>query len=217
MIQKAISAMTVCLLAVFSFAQQPNVAAPLKIFTDQPLPVNVVSGTLRNFQFTSELNAMISAAPEAKIESVSFYLIIYHGDHVVAGEGWKEVAPVGSISRQTKLAMKPGDGAMLIVDEVVTSTRTMRLNREDITSNVLNLLKKEAFTTPPVEISMLPMEFPKLKRVQGAGTFCGTALTSASSACSSQGGIGSFSCNQTAQSFSFTCKGNMPTQPIPND
>jgi hypothetical protein len=200
------------LFTTFTTAQQPPLETSLKIFKDQPLPTSVVSGTLRNFQYTSELNAVIGIDQAVPVKSAEFYLVIFNHGRVVSGEGWVQPNPSGSISRQTRLALHEGDEALLIVNSVVTATRTIALPKTDIADNILHLIRNEPFNALPVEISMLILPDLHLKRAYFQGTFCQGAASLANSTCGG-GQVQSFSCNATAQSFSFTCKGPAPVQP----
>src|ERR1700754_4731650 len=111
-------------------AQDEPLAVNVKTFADQPLPVTITSGTLRNFGFTSHLEAMVDVDKDngTKIESASFFLLTFHGAKGVAGEGWTETKPGGLMIHPTTLALQPGDKAFLIVNKVVTSTRTFSLD-----------------------------------------------------------------------------------------
>lgn len=208
------SAGVLTLFCGFGFAQQANVEIQLRTLADQPLPVVITGGTIHPFGDTSELVATTSSLKNAEIKSAEFYLVVFHGDRIIGGEGWTETDP-SSITRQTRLALHEGDQALLVVDSVTTSTRTFTLAKSDVTESVLKVIHGDATIAPPVQISMLALS-GHLLRVQSGGTFCGDALAAAKSGCGSAG-IASFSCNQTQQSFSFTCNGNKVSQPPPGN
>ena len=183
--------------------QQPQIS--LKTLPDQPLPLTVASGTVHSFGYTSEVLATLNTQQDVKIKSAEFYLVLYHGDKIIGGEGWTETSP-GNIVRQTKLPLHDGDEAILLVDSVVTPTRTFSLTKTDVTENVMHMIRNEAFTVAPIQISMLPYLGTRIRTVQASGDFCSQALSAASSACTGAG-LASFSCSLSQQNFSFTCKG----------
>jgi hypothetical protein len=200
-------------LTSIALSQQPSLEVALKKLNDQPLPVQVVSGTIHSFGFVSEVVATTSAPKDTVIKNAEFYLVIFNSGKVVGGEGWVESNP-SSIVHQTKLPLHDGDEAILLVDSVATTTRTFALSKVDITGSVMHLIQGEAYTLPPIQISMLPTGDFQLKRVQGGmGDFCTAALSASAAACNGGGGLASFSCSASTQNFSFSCKG-APITPV---
>ena len=192
-------------------AQTEALAVDIEKMTDQPLPVSVSSGKLQNFQFTSQLSAQLSSYAGAEVSSVDLLILLYRDSKVFAGEGWTETAPGGIISRETKLALKPGDHAILIVKSVNAKGRTWKLNSQDVHERVREQIEGRSSLALPVEISM--NERPRFLRVQATGAFCSGALADAKGACGDSG-IASFSCDAAKTSFSFTCKtGGTPSKP----
>lgn len=194
-------------------AQTPPLTTALKMLEDQPLPASVLSGTLSNFQYTSELDAQIRLDRNLVPKDVEFYLVIFNGGRIVAGEGWTEHNPQAMIHRQTKVALSEGDQALLMVDSVTTDARTFSLQKKDTTEHVKKMINGEATVPLPVELSMIDLGKGRLRRVgfDTKDTFCSDAQASAVAACGN-GQISSFSCNEVGRTYSYSCKGGT-TQP----
>jgi hypothetical protein len=202
-------------LATSAFAQDEPLEVNVKTFYDQPLPVTITSGTLRNFGFTSHLEAIVGLNKDnnVKIESASFFLLTFHGDKGVAGEGWTETNPGGLMIHSTTLALRPGDKAYLIVNKVVTSTRTFSLDMTDVVANIRRTIAGESFTAPSIQISMLLPPDGTLKRVQDTSCLAAAAAT-ATQVCGS-GQVASVSCSVSSGTVSFACKGGATTTKPP--
>lgn len=136
------------------FAQDSTLSVAVEKMADQPLPVNIVSANLRNFQYTSQLDAIISIDNAAQVKSADFLLVIFQGGKVIAGEGWRDVKPGGSIFRDTKLALRPGDHAILIVTSVEANSRTFHFNQKELSDRLHDYIEGRQPTSIPIEISL---------------------------------------------------------------
>jgi hypothetical protein len=189
-----------------AFAQEQPMSIAVEKMPDQPLPVTVQVGRLESFQYTSQLFAQISSVKGVDVVSAEFLLIVYRDGKAIAGEGWLEDSPSGSIMRYTRLAINPGDHALLIVKAASTSYRTLRLNEEDLGGQIHEFIEGHRSHPVAVEISLLAQRTAKVIRVQTGNSYCDGALAGAVHVCG-EGQVASFSCDASKSSYSFSCKG----------
>jgi hypothetical protein len=137
-------------------AQEEPLSVAVEKMSDQPLPVTVMSARLQNFQYTSQLRVMLSTDKGTEPTFADFLLVLYRGGKVIAGEGWRENALRGSISRDMKLALQTGDHALLIVTSVGSSSRTLQLNSKELSDRIHDYIEGRQPLPLPVEISLKP-------------------------------------------------------------
>ncbi|MDE1162777.1 MAG: hypothetical protein PW792_12630 [Acidobacteriaceae bacterium] len=131
---------------------QDATQTPLRFLSDQPLPLTITNGSIQPFGDTSQILAEATAPKGSDISSAEFYLVQYHGDQVLGGEGWVESSPT-FISHQTKLAFHNGDSAFLIVVSVKTPNRTFALSKSDLGTYIAHTIHGEIAEQPAVLIS----------------------------------------------------------------
>ena len=195
-----------------AFAQEQPLSVAVDKMPDQPLPVTILSARLQNFQYTSQLDAVISIEKGTAPAFAEFYLVLYRDGKVIAGEGWRENSLDGTIFRDMKLALQPGDHALLIVTSVGTSSRTLQLNPKDLGDRIHELIEGRNPQPLPVDVSLKLGNMPKAIRCQSTCSFCDNAQKAATNACG-EGQISSFSCNCGNGRYSYACKRNKPSQP----
>ncbi len=194
-----------------AMTQSAPVSISVEKMPDQPLPVTVSTARLESFQYTSQLSAEYAAEKGTKPEKISLMLVLFRDGKVLSGEGWEETAPSGSIFRETKLGIEPGDRAILVVNSVTADHRTWKLNARELGEQIHALAEGRSPLSIPVEVSSVVGVAPKLVRAQGQSGR-DAALQSAVTTCGA-GQVQSFSCNPTTGQYSFTCKVPKPVQP----
>ena len=172
-------ALSLGLCAFSTLAQTDQLSIAVDKMPDQPLPVVITTSHLQNFQYASQLSVEYDVEKATEPESVSFMLILYRDGKVIAGEGWEETSPTGSVFRDTKLAIKPGEKALLIVTSVKSRSRTWKLNDHDLMEQMHSLIEGRQPLSLPVEVSMRTEAKPKIILAQGSQAACEADLNAA--------------------------------------
>ncbi len=151
---KLISVFLAAVFALPAIAQQAPVLLTVNTLHDQPLPAKILSARLQSFQYTSEIDANLELPRSKDVTSAEFLLIVYDSKGaVIAGEGWKE-APLSSlVHRQTKLAIAPGDHALLIVKSVTSGGTSLKLDQQMTDKAIKQFVQGQAVTAPAVTVA----------------------------------------------------------------
>lgn len=150
-----------------------------------------------------------TATNNAGVPISSIHVVVFVVDasgRIKAGEGWRinlDLAPNSTQDLQDIIESKVGPGDHVILSALKASGGGTEFEAD--ASDLLNSVKgrSASINTPSLNRRFVRVALQTV-------SFCEAALNLAKRACSDEGGLSSFSCDEKNQTFSFTCKGRAP-------
>jgi hypothetical protein len=160
---------------------------------------------IHNFQDTSELDVILKPEPGSSPKDVMLKFVIVRNGKVVSGECWKQALVSGQTHRQMRFKLKSGDKPVVLVVGVDSAIGEESLDAEKAHAAEMTAVVPQEISTQVMPVLVGSGKLIRVGFHQNA-PFCSSCHTQAVNDCVSSGGIGSYSCTESTQACSYSCK-----------